>query len=172
VEEIAAFHLASDGHESRPHPEDVVHFQTHLARLDPLFRELVFDSRAGWERTVDLKKLKVSFSLWAGNRVGFVFGANDPAEPDFYIGVQCNRKPDGAALSAILAAHRREILRHIYLPREFSTPEMPVVSTIRRMTPASICRRLMVYRTVLSPFIDQISPRRGGRRSPKSARPE
>lgn len=164
MEEIASFHLGGDGDESCPHPEDVAHFRDHLARLEPLLRQTAFDSRAGWKWASDLKNLEASFSVWEDSRVGFMLGMHDHNPPDFYIGVYCKRKPDGLALVALLDAHRHEILRHISWPREFSTADTPVYASIERADPEHICRRLASYRTVLSPYLDRICPRRGDAR--------
>lgn len=168
MNEIAAFHLENDGHGPYPYPEDVAHFRAHLARLEPYLRQAVFDARGGWRRTLDLLNLEVSFSLWSKNRVGFMLGMHDPSLPDIYIGVYCKQKADGLALVALLDAHRHEILRHISWPREFSTQDTPVYTNLERTDPEHVCRRLAGFRTVLSPYIDRVCPRRARTRALKT----
>lgn len=164
MNDIASFHLGGEGDESCPYPEDVAHFRAHLSSMKPFLRQMVFDPRAGWRWANDLKNFEASFSLWAGNRIGFVLGMRGHSPRDFNIGVYCNRKADGLTLLALLDAHRHEILRYISWPREFSTADTPVYARIERSDPVHICRKLTAFRNILTPHLDRICPRRGAPR--------
>lgn len=159
--------LDSDDEEAGRSPEDVERFFALYEKVRSVLSDKVFSEDDGWGRPKKSKAWAyVSFCRWESSyKEGFIFQDDDSVKTRtdrIYIGAYLIGEEHLNAFRNLLRRDELRIRKELggRIVIDYDEPYCPVYEYVPENDPDAIVKRLELYRTVLSPLLDQVlSPR-------------